>query len=230
MLYEVGSRPGLIGILRKGVLRRERLMPDGRRTVLGLVFPGGVVGEMPGWPASYSLETATAAEVCVFPSALTRRLVEGSLEFRRGIAVDLERQYGHELSFAWLRVGLRCKERVVAFLVLLADLLQVEPESDGSVVLDVPVGRRDWADLSNTTVESISRQITELSSEGLVEHVCGRSYHLRNMRALREISGLKPVPSPHVGRLPMTAVNADRPVAMPSAAVRAPVHAAARSQ
>jgi hypothetical protein len=51
-----------------------------------------------------------------------------------------------------------------------------EPDPDGSVLVTVPVGRQDWADLCNTTVESISRQIAELASERLVESLGGKLY------------------------------------------------------
>lgn len=221
MLYEIGSYPGLIGILRKGYLRRERLLADGRRTVLGLVQPGDVVGEMPDWPASYSLETATEAEVCLFSAPVVRRLAIENAEFRRGITADLERQYSHELTFAWLRMGLRLRERVIAFLVMAADVLPSDPQPDGSVIVQIPVGRRDWADLYNTTVESISRQMADLTSEGLVHHLKGRRYRLRNVQVLRELAGLEQS-SFRSGKLkPMSAVNADRPIAMPTVSFRA---------
>jgi len=230
MIYEVGSSPGLIGILRQGYLRRERLMPDGRRTVLGFVFPGGVVGEMPEWTASYSLEAATDAEVCHFSAPFAKRLVAQNAEFRRGLTADLERQYSHELTFAWLRMGLRCRERVIAFLVMAADLLPSDPQPDGSVIVQIPVGRRDWADLCNTTVESISRQLADLASERLVERLGGRRYWLRDMPALRGLTRLERPASRNERPLPLTAVNADRPVSVSTVPVRGPaLHAAVRN-
>ena len=223
MLYEVGAHPGVIGVLRKGCLRRERLMPDGRRTVLGLVFPGDIVGELPDRRAGYSLETATEAEICHFPISVARRVPAESTEFRRVMAADAERQLDHELTFAWLRVGLRCRERVIAFLVWAAGLPSSRPQPEGGVLADLPVGRRDWADLCNTTVESISRQMTDLSSRGLVAHLDGRRYLLRDLPALRRLAGLDRLPCLHCAPSRMTAVNADLAAAVPSVAVRAPV-------
>lgn len=223
MLYEVGSRPGLIGILRKGYLRRERLSREGRRTVLDLIRPGGVVGEMPGRVAGYSLEAATDVQICLFSPPLARRLATADPEFRLGLSADIETQFDTELIFGWLRGSLRCRERVIAFLVMAADFLPSEPEPDGSVLVTVPVGRQDWADLCNTTVESISRQIAELSSERLVENLGGKVYRIRNLQALRNMLGPDDTAFVQSSQVPMTAINASRRVAVPNVAARAPL-------
>lgn len=218
-LYETGARPGLIGILRQGYLRRERLMRDGRRTVLGLVGPGGVVGEMPGRPASYSLEAATECDICLFPAGFANRLATAEPDLRRAIAEDLAEQYDLEMTFAWLRGITRCGERVSAFLVLASELMPCDPQPDGSVILKIPFARRDWADLCNTTVESVSRQLSDLSARGLVESLGGKRYRLPDPAALRASAGLEGGPLWRGRRARMTAVNAT-----PLAAVAFPRH------
>lgn len=194
-LFEVGTRPGLIGILRRGCLRREYMSRDGNRTLLGLVLPGGLVGELPGRTAAYALEAATDCEICLFPARAANRLATEDLELRRGIVADLEEQYRQELVFAWLRRASRRIERVVAFLILARDLGPSAPQPDGSVIVTVPLPRRDWADLCNTTVESISRQISDLTARGLVETLGKQRYRLRDLRALKALAGLDEIPS-----------------------------------
>ncbi|MWD27427.1 helix-turn-helix domain-containing protein [Aquicoccus sp. SCR17] len=218
-LYETGTRPGLIGILRKGFLRRERLMRDGRRTVLGLVGPGGVVGEMPGRIASYSLEAATACDICLFPAGFANRLATAEPDLRRAIADDLAEQYDLELTFAWLRGISRCGDRVTAFLVLASELMPSAFQPDGSVILKIPLARRDWADLCNTTVESVSRQLSDLSARGLVESLGGKRYRLPDLAALRASAGLDQGLLWRGRRARMTAVNAT-----PLSAVSSPRH------
>jgi CRP/FNR family transcriptional regulator len=202
-VFEVGARPGLVGVLHRGYLRKEHLTEDGRRTILGLLGPGDVVGEMPGRVMTYSLETATDAELCAFPGQLVSEIARGNAAFWHAILDDIQRQYHQELAFAWLRSALRCRPRLLAFLLMAARIMPSAPQPDGSVIVSIPIGRRDWADLCNMTNESISRQMTHLSASGEVQSLGRGQYWLADPQALCRSPGLRGFPMPWVPQRPV---------------------------
>lgn len=192
MLFETGDKPGLVGILRSGYLRKERMSADGERTLVDLVFPGDIVGSFPGREVNYSLEAATESDLCLLDVSTARQVLNESAEFRRGVVEDMNRQLDRQLTLVWLRGAMTGRERILAFFVLAAQTMPCEESSGGGLVVTIPVSRKDWADLCNTTVESISRRIGELSAAGLLESLGNNRYLINDSRELRRQAGLEP--------------------------------------
>ncbi len=61
-------------------------------------------------------------------------------------------------------------ERVASFLLTMAR--HARREADGALVLDLPMSRRDLSDCLGLTIETISRQISEMRREGLIATPC----------------------------------------------------------
>lgn len=72
-LQEEDERTKVTGILRKGYLRTERILPDGRRGVLGFYAPGDLVGDVLGSARGPALVAASDAEICGLDPASMRR-------------------------------------------------------------------------------------------------------------------------------------------------------------
>ncbi|WP_137701218.1 Crp/Fnr family transcriptional regulator [Marimonas lutisalis] len=190
MLFEVGDKPGLVGVLKRGYLRRERLTREGDRTVIGLDLPGDLVGELPGRTVKYTLEAATDCEICHFEPSAVERFIDEDAVFRRGVVAAMDEQLLRQLNMALIRGALSSRERILAFLLWASTMIPCEPLPDGSVVISVPVGRKDWADLCNTSMETISRLMTELSVAGIVTHLEGKRYRVQDPARLVEMAGL----------------------------------------
>lgn len=191
-VYSEGERPRFLGVLRRGVLRKDRICRNGDRTLLALAFPGDVVGGLPGDRATYSLEAATEAEVCVFDIDVVRRLIEADAGFRIHILQEFSRRFERQLEMIWQRGVLTCRERIVGFLLLAATCMPATPEPDGSVIVEIDISRRDWADLTNTTVESVSRTLNDLYRTGDVDALPDRRYRIRDLDGLTALAGLDP--------------------------------------
>jgi CRP/FNR family transcriptional regulator len=215
-IYSEGEHPRFLGVLRRGVLRKDRICRNGDRTLLALAFPGDVVGGLPGDRANFSLEAATVAEVCVFDIDAVRRMIEADAGFRIHILREFSRRFERQLEMIWQRGVLTCRERITGFLVLAAARMPAEPQPDGSVIVNVDISRRDWADLTNTSVESVSRTLNDLYRTGEVEALSSSRYRIRDLDGLTALAGLDPEhdivglrPSGSPGRSRrLTAVNA----------------------
>ncbi len=80
----------------------------------------------------------------------------------------------------------------MAFLVMATDIMPSEPMPDGSLVLKLGFSRRDWADLTNTTVETICRTLADLAKTGLVRSVSPGRYLIRDLAELSALAGTDP--------------------------------------
>jgi CRP/FNR family transcriptional regulator len=191
-IYSEGENPRFLGVLRRGVLRKDRICRNGDRTLLALAFPGDVVGGLPGERASFSLEAATDVEVCVFDIDVVRRQMESDPRFRIQILQEFSRRFERQLEMIWQRGVLTCRERIVGFLLLAATRMPAAPQPDGSVIVEIDISRRDWADLTNTSVESVSRTLNDLYRSGDVEALPYCRYRIRDLEGLTALAGLDP--------------------------------------
>ncbi len=144
-----------------------RMMPDGRRQVVDFAYPGDVIGL--GALTEYSdsaqamertlvrgMSLATLRELAQSDKLLGRRLYE---------ALSQELMAARELLFT---VSQRTAvERVAAFLVALSRRNVRRGENPNEIVL--PMTRMDIADFLGLTIETVSRTLTKLRLEGVID-------------------------------------------------------------
>ena len=73
-------------------------------------------------------------------------------------------------------------EKVARFLIDIAARFRGE-------TVALPMGRQDMADYLGLTMETISRMLGRLQSDGLVEFIGARTYRIRRLGALSEMAG-----------------------------------------
>jgi len=168
-------------LLVSGVVRTTRLDRDGRRQIGGFYYPGDVFGLESGDLHRYSAEALTECEVLAVRRSSLRRGGDGVADVERaiwdGTIRELERTQEHLLL---LGRKTAC-EKVAAFLSDLA-------ARSGQEITDLPMGRQDMADYLGLTIETVSRMISQLQSEGVVEFLGCRRFRLRNAVGLRRLA------------------------------------------
>jgi CRP/FNR family transcriptional regulator/CRP/FNR family nitrogen fixation transcriptional regulator len=162
-LFRQGDPVRLVYRVLKGAAVSYRLLSDGRRQVSGFHLPGDFVGLEAG------VEHATTAEALgvVHASAIERADLAQRAATDIGLARALwqvtvrafHRSEDHALILA--RQG--ATERVAAFLLEFAERLG-HPE-----FIDLPMTRQDIADHVGLTIHTVSRTLSQLQSEGLIE-------------------------------------------------------------
>ncbi len=192
VIYETGEMPGLLGVLKSGYLRKERLYGDGRRTIFGLSRPGEIIGRMPGLLSDLSVEAATDVVICCFEEDAVAKLMQGNERFRLELLFQAATLRDLQLDMIWLRGALNSRERVIAFLVMMTGFMPAEPQPNGGVIVSIDLSRRDWADMTNATMETISRTMTVLSASGLVKSMAPNRYKISDLERLAEMAGIRP--------------------------------------
>ena len=189
-IVEQGELPSFLGVLKRGYVRQERLRLNGGHVLFGLACPGDIIGGPPSVSAKDSSEAATDIEVCTFDRATVEHLMLESPRFRQVILRETIRQHQRLLGLAWRLNALDSRERIIAFLVDATGFMPTELLPDGSLILQVEVSRRDWADLTNTAVETISRTIRYLAEKDMVISLTPYRIRIRDLDRLAFLAGI----------------------------------------
>lgn len=149
-----------------GVVRLYRMLDDGRRQILGFLFPGDVLGIEMAKEARVSAEAVSDTTACRFEADAFARLTAR----KPRLLAKLHERARHELDGARdhaVALGRRtAEERIGWFLVSLLGRSPVQP--DKRPVIALPMSRQDIADHLGLTIETVSRTLTKLSREGAI--------------------------------------------------------------
>jgi CRP/FNR family transcriptional regulator, anaerobic regulatory protein len=154
-------------IVVSGVLKLTKVHPDGERHVISLMFQDDLLCGMFKPHQSCSAEAATDLELCAIPlEALSSLIVEApGLErvLFRGALSELEA--GHD----WILLlrGCSAYQRVAGFLRLLAK--RGQQDEGGSIHFSLPLSRAEIAGFLGITIETVSRQMTQMKKRGVIE-------------------------------------------------------------
>ncbi len=164
MLFSEGDDCEGIYEVVTGTLRLYKLLPDGRKQIMGFPSTGHLLGLSPEGTHVYTAEAVSDVVLCRYPRASLERLMESV----PGLARRLWAVTSDELRFAqdqMLLLG--CKtatEKVASFLLLLRDQQKV---TNGEIA--VPMTRGDMAAYLGMTIETVSRTLTKFKRDKLIE-------------------------------------------------------------
>jgi CRP/FNR family transcriptional regulator, anaerobic regulatory protein len=164
-LWCEGEERSHIFIVRSGAICFSRMLPDGRRIVLGFAYPGDIIG-LGSDLHNRDAQTVQATRLEAIPVAAFKRAVaeDPSLGRQATVAVNqaLDAAYQHVVVISKLAAN----ERLASFLIALSDRNERNGLSPLSIVL--PMRRVDIADYLGLTIETVSRTFTILKNAGLI--------------------------------------------------------------
>ncbi len=166
-----------------GAVRICKLMSDGRRQISAFYLPGDTFGLETDGIHIFSAEAVSDCELLLvkrgpFVAAAMRN--PGAIAELWSQTMDHLRRAQHHM----LLLGRKnAQERIAAFLLELAERLCCAGE------LRLPMSRQDIADYLGLTIETVSRTLTQLERDGLIEIPVSRQIVLRNRAALGIMHG-----------------------------------------
>ncbi|MFA5948683.1 MAG: Crp/Fnr family transcriptional regulator [Hyphomicrobium sp.] len=181
VILEGDEQPNWIGIILTGVVKLMKTSEDGRRQIVALQFPGQFVGRPQGRPSPFLAEAATDIELCCFAMSAFDAL----LRENRALEQVVMNQALEELDLAreWMFVLGRktAKEKVASLLLLIAHHLAPDGEHAygacaeddqaadlGPVEFALPLSRTEMADYLGLTIETVSRQMSNMKENGII--------------------------------------------------------------
>ena len=167
----------------EGCLRLYRILPDGRRAVMGFVFGGEMLGLSLSETYLYTAEAVTGSKIRRLGRRRFNQLVEASADLARSFRNQMleEMNAAREQIVVLGRLG--AEERVIHF--LLSAARKTGADRDHPVAVDFPMSRLDIADYLGLTIETVCRIVSKLKRDGFI------GLEGRHTIVLRRFAGLK---------------------------------------
>ena len=165
-LFDQERPDNCVHVVTFGAVRLYRLLPGGRRLVLGFAFPGDFLGH-----SIDEQHTCTADAIgSVVACKISRTAFSDLLDRHPGLLRRLQMETARELAFVgehMLRLNYSpARERVAAFLLTTrARWNRVNGDSDE---IPLPMTRQDIGDYLGQCIETVSRAVSELVRDGLI--------------------------------------------------------------
>lgn len=185
-LFMQGDQAENVYSITCGMARLYRLLPDGRRQIVGFAIPGDFLGLAMNDHFGFSADAIEPLNVCRFGRTNYATLVDSKPHLLR----RLHEFATHELTLAqdqMILLGRRtAEEKIVAFLLGMRE--RWGKLTKLSVTVRLPMSRQDIADFLGLTIETVSRTITKLARDKMIL-VVPDGVRLLNLGALEEIAG-----------------------------------------
>lgn len=172
VFIEEGEAAGYFYNVNHGVIRLFKSLPDGRRQITGFAGPGHFLGFTGTAKNIFSAETIEATKLCRFSRASLNEMFAEFPALERKL-LDMAM---HELVLVqqqMLLLGRKtAAERVASFLLAWAERLENCAPGRlpvSGTVLNLPLMRTDLADYLGITIETVSRTLSQLKRDGLIE-------------------------------------------------------------
>jgi CRP/FNR family transcriptional regulator, nitrogen oxide reductase regulator len=168
--FHQGEPASTFYILLAGRVRLTQLSPEGHQVILHLATPGegiGIIVALSNMPYPVAAEVVEDATVLAWDAETTNRL----LEHYPRLAVNglrlVARRFG-ELQERYRELATERVERRVAR-ALLRLARQMGKRVEGGVLIDMILSRQDLAEMTGTTLYTVSRILSGWEQQGLVE-------------------------------------------------------------
>jgi CRP/FNR family transcriptional regulator len=152
--------------LIEGVMRLYKLLPDGRRQIVGFSLPGDFLGLAASARNGLSADAVGPVTVCRFSKASFERFIEDKPHLLRRINELATRELCQAQDHMVLLGRRAAEEKVAAFLVGWRDRLLRLNGPSRTVAL--PMSRQDIADFLGLTIETVSRTFTKLERDRVI--------------------------------------------------------------
>ena len=184
-----GDQMDFVASVVTGVASLTQTMADGRRQMVGLLLPSDFLGRPGRGQATYDVTAVTDLVMCCF----RKKPFEAMMVKTPHIAHRLLEMTLDELDAAreWMLLlgRKRARERIASFLAILARRETALRGQAATTSIEVPLTREEMADYLGLTLETVSRQMTALRRDGLIQTTGKRGVQIPDLIALQEAAG-----------------------------------------
>jgi CRP/FNR family transcriptional regulator len=152
--------------LLRGIMRLYKLLPDGRRQIVGFALPGDFLGMATSARHSFSADAIGTVAVCRFSKISFARFIGDKPHLLRRINELVIRELSQAQEHMVLLGRRSAEEKVATFLIGWRDrLIQLNGPSN---TVTLPMSRQDIADFLGLTIETVSRTFTKLERDRVI--------------------------------------------------------------
>ncbi|WP_317928572.1 Crp/Fnr family transcriptional regulator [Halioxenophilus sp. WMMB6] len=167
-----------------GSIEVERISCNGRRQILSFLFPGDFVGLTSSDRYDYGVKCLTDAELFQFNRKRLYALAEEVPNLKSNINQVSSKVFSRILDQLYILGQKKAHERL-CFLFML--LLERQPGATPERIT-LSMSRQDMADYLGLTIETVSRSLAKLKSDGLITTPTLNSVQILDLDAIEELA------------------------------------------
>lgn len=185
----------LVANVLEGALTLSTATSDGREQIVGVAFPADFIGRPFEQRSGHTVTALMDSRVCLFP----RSALDNFARDHPAMGADLLRRAIDELDRArrWMLLlgRMTARERIATFLLHLSKLPPdgiPDPSTADRAPRDrftLSVDRQQIGDVLGLTIETVSRQLSQLKAAGIIGLPDRRSVEILNRGALTDMAG-----------------------------------------
>jgi CRP/FNR family transcriptional regulator len=171
-IFRAGDEVESYASVVSGVVKLIKTASGGENHVIALMYPSEFMGYSGEDEYRYSAAAAMEAELCIYPKAAFRRLLQEDSEFCLRVLEYTASELEFCRDWALMTVRKSAYERVAGFFLFLSrriknggGVLRGQP----AILVELPLTRTELADYLGLTLETVSRNVTRLRRQGLIE-------------------------------------------------------------
>lgn len=189
LIGDAQSIEGYSNIL-SGVVKLTKCLPDGREQIVGLQFAPDFLGRPFQTESAITAQAATNVVLCSFPKRTVESLIAQSPKLEHRLLEQTLRELDEARSWMLTLGRKNALEKVASYLLLISSYINppVQPTSQ-EIAFDLPMSRVEIADFLGLTIETVSRQLTKLRVDGIIEVSHNRHIVVAHPGRLRITSG-----------------------------------------
>ncbi|MCA1472964.1 helix-turn-helix domain-containing protein [Bradyrhizobium sp. IC3195] len=151
--------------VRKGAVRTCKLLPDGRRQIGAFHLPGDIFGLENGVAHRFTAEAIIQTTVRLIRRQHLETVAATDAVVWRTLLSLTTNNLQHAENHMLLLGRKTALERVAAF------LHEMDERLTAADVISLPMSRRDIADYLGLTIETVSRAVSQLHSDGVLDFI-----------------------------------------------------------
>ncbi|MGZ3172283.1 MAG: Crp/Fnr family transcriptional regulator [Croceibacterium sp.] len=178
----------LVANVIDGILKLSTGTEDGREQIVGVVYPADFIGRPFGATTRHSVTALTDARVCVFARADFDRFAAEHPGLEHKLLQRTLAELDRTRSWMLLLARKSAEEKIATFLLDMSERLA----EGGAVPLDrfdLPFSRQQIGDVLGLTIETVSRQMTKLKRDGVIDLPTRRAVAILDRAELEAIAG-----------------------------------------
>ncbi len=185
-IFHQGDEAKYFYKVNSGLVMIFRLLEDSQRQITGFCTKDDFFGLSPDETYHDTAMTVATSNVAAISVAEVRADEMLQRELFRRTCYQLEEAQNMITTLSKKSAG----EKVAAFLVMLAKRQgRIDANNTREVDIPLPMSRLDIADFLGLTIETVSRRLTDLKSEGVIELPTRHTAHICHMQRLEHMAG-----------------------------------------
>ena len=169
--------------ITEGNVKIYQLLDDGRIQIIGFLYPGDFFGSYRNNKYNYCAEAIGELKTCVFD----QKILDKYLDENPILAKELLNKTSFELTLAQDRLTvlgkLNAGERLVKFLLNISEQRNRIGWKNNPISL--PMTRQDIADYLGITIETVSRELSNLKTSNIIKIITSKQIYLSNIEELK---------------------------------------------